>query len=210
MPEPGSTPKGEATRRRLVEVAAGVFAQRGYAATTMNDLIAASGLTKGAFYFHFPSKEQLALAVLLAKQAAWVERVEREVASLAPGRARLAALAGVLVGLHAADPGSASISRLSRELVRAPGLETTVRRTQRRWVDLVADLVREGQAREEFRSDVDAEAVAVVLVAAFDGLKDLGEVIDPAGDAGDTVVADEVLAARARTLTTVVLDGLST
>ena len=58
------TPKGAATRAFLLQVAAEVFAERGYVETTMAELIARSGLTKGAFYFHFSSKDQLALAVV--------------------------------------------------------------------------------------------------------------------------------------------------
>ena len=55
-----ATAKGAATRAFLLHTSAGVFAERGYAATTMGELIAASRLTKGAFYFHFRSKAELA------------------------------------------------------------------------------------------------------------------------------------------------------
>lgn len=44
-----ATPKGAATRAFLLLTAARVFGERGYSATTLNKLIAASGLTKGAF-----------------------------------------------------------------------------------------------------------------------------------------------------------------
>ena len=58
------TPKGQATRASILQTAAEVFAERGYAETTLSELIARSGLTKGALYVHFTSKEQLALTVL--------------------------------------------------------------------------------------------------------------------------------------------------
>src|SRR4029450_8640870 len=63
-----ATAKGEATGAYLLRTAAQVFGERGYTATTQNDLIAAAGLTKGAFYFYFRSKADLALAVLQAQQ----------------------------------------------------------------------------------------------------------------------------------------------
>src|SRR5262249_6164522 len=73
------TPKGPATRASIRQTAAEVFAERGYADTTFSELIARSGLTKGAFYFHFSSKEQLAFAVLEEKQRQWLELVSQRV-----------------------------------------------------------------------------------------------------------------------------------
>src|SRR5499427_9607632 len=73
------TPKGHATRASILQTAAEVFAERGYGDTTLSELIARSGLTKGAFYFHFASKEQLALAVLEEKQRQWREFVQEQV-----------------------------------------------------------------------------------------------------------------------------------
>jgi AcrR family transcriptional regulator len=55
------------TRKILVEAAATVFDQRGYDAATIGEIISTAGVTKGALYFHFASKEELALAVLDAQ-----------------------------------------------------------------------------------------------------------------------------------------------
>ncbi|MBN1818556.1 MAG: TetR/AcrR family transcriptional regulator [Sedimentisphaerales bacterium] len=52
------------TKSRILEAAANLFSIHGYAATTMEDILTASGITKGAFYYYFKSKEALCLAVL--------------------------------------------------------------------------------------------------------------------------------------------------
>ena len=54
--------KGERTRQRIVAAAAPLFNQRGYAASSMSELMAATGLEKGGIYRHFASKDELALA----------------------------------------------------------------------------------------------------------------------------------------------------
>jgi AcrR family transcriptional regulator len=51
-------------RRQLLDVACTEFAERGFYATSMDDLAAAAGITKPVFYQHFPSKRALFIAVL--------------------------------------------------------------------------------------------------------------------------------------------------
>src|SRR5262249_59386386 len=53
--------KGEATRRLILERAAPVFNQRGYAGASMSELVEATGIEKGGIYNHFGSKEELAV-----------------------------------------------------------------------------------------------------------------------------------------------------
>ncbi|MFD0395738.1 TetR family transcriptional regulator [Streptomyces nogalater] len=52
------------TRRAVLRAAAAVFAERGYAAATISEILKRAGVTKGALYFHFDSKAALAQGVL--------------------------------------------------------------------------------------------------------------------------------------------------
>src|SRR4051812_47252110 len=115
-----ATAKGEATRAFLLRTAARVFAERGYAGTALSDLIAASGLTKGAFYFYFPSKAVLALAVLRDQQERWLGQVSERVLSAGTALEQFRALAPVMLELLAAEPGAWSITRLTREMAEDP------------------------------------------------------------------------------------------
>jgi TetR/AcrR family transcriptional regulator, transcriptional repressor for nem operon len=57
------TPRGEA-RQRLLTAAMDLIRRQGFAATSVDDLCAAAGVTKGAFFHHFASKEALGVAVV--------------------------------------------------------------------------------------------------------------------------------------------------
>jgi len=83
--------KSEATRRVLLEQARRLFQQRGVDATTMRDIAAAAGLSLGAAYYYFPSKEALVFAFYDANQARLEERAARIEPAASP-RARLGAL----------------------------------------------------------------------------------------------------------------------
>ncbi len=66
--------RGEDTRRRLLTVAEESFARYGYENVSVAQICAQAGVTKGAFYHHFPSKQALFLAVIHA----WVERLQTQ------------------------------------------------------------------------------------------------------------------------------------
>lgn len=60
---PVRVPRGEA-RARLIEAARSLVRHKGFAATSVDELCAAAGVTKGAFFHHFPSKEALGVALV--------------------------------------------------------------------------------------------------------------------------------------------------
>lgn len=65
MPSQKNTrPRGEDTRRRLIEAAHGLFLQNGYHGTSMRQIAQAAGLAVGGIYNHFPSKDEMFAAVL--------------------------------------------------------------------------------------------------------------------------------------------------
>jgi TetR/AcrR family transcriptional regulator, transcriptional repressor for nem operon len=67
--------KPESARNRLLDAAHNVVRRQGYAATSVDDLCRAAGVTKGAFFHHFPTKEALAIAG--AEQ--WTARAEQHI-----------------------------------------------------------------------------------------------------------------------------------
>src|SRR5215467_8722938 len=59
---PMQTSQKHSAKDKILEAALAVIRTKGYAATTVDDLCAAAGVTKGAFFHHFKSKEELAVA----------------------------------------------------------------------------------------------------------------------------------------------------
>lgn len=56
--------RAEATRQRIIDAAVDLFDEVGYGETGLTDIIDRSRITKGAFYYHFPTKESLAAAIM--------------------------------------------------------------------------------------------------------------------------------------------------
>src|SRR3712207_9370723 len=66
----------DATRERILEAAAEVFADKGYFGAAVDDIVRASDSSKGSFYFHFPNKQGLFTALLDHLTARLAGRVE--------------------------------------------------------------------------------------------------------------------------------------
>ena len=64
------TERREATRDALVKAGRAHFARAGYEATHTNEILAAAGVSRGAMYHHFPSKQALFEAVFVAESKA--------------------------------------------------------------------------------------------------------------------------------------------
>ena len=56
-------PKGTQAKEKLISCAARLFVEKGYNAVGISDILAAAEMSKGSFYFYFPSKKELALSV---------------------------------------------------------------------------------------------------------------------------------------------------
>jgi AcrR family transcriptional regulator len=63
-------------RERLLESAKTLFSQKGYYATSVEDIVASAGLSKGAFYFYFKSKEELFKSLVEEMHLNIVKRLE--------------------------------------------------------------------------------------------------------------------------------------
>jgi AcrR family transcriptional regulator len=83
------TPKGEETRRRVHEAAMALFREKGFDATTMRDVAAAAGMSLGAAYHYFPSKEAIVMAYYASIQDEHARLVDEAVRAHADVRGRL-------------------------------------------------------------------------------------------------------------------------
>ena len=165
------TDRGEETRRRILAEAAEAFADRGYASTSLSDLVSATGLTKGAFYFHFASKEELALEVFRSKHEEWHGKVLAVLEEEERAIDRMVAVMRTVTELVEADPSARCVGRLADELSREPQLASIVNGQFEAWVGLSTELLRRAQEEGDVRADLDPAEVSEVAVAGFIGLE---------------------------------------
>ena len=162
--------KGEQTRQKIVEAAAPIFNKRGYAGSSLNDLMQATGLKKGGIYRHFSSKEELAAEAFdYCWSAAWHTRLSH-VDEKAKGTEQLKQLIANFVDRRSPVPGGCPILNTAVDSDDGnPVLRTHVAKALRLWLTRIRTIVKESQERGEIRPAVDPEDVATLMVASLEG-----------------------------------------
>jgi AcrR family transcriptional regulator len=162
------------TRGRVLLAAAEVFARTGFLAASMNDIVEAAGVTKGAVYFHFPSKEALAVAIVEEQFAQWPPLVAGVIDASPDALTSIVALTYEVGSRFRDDVLTTAGIRLSfeRELVNAAMPTPFVG-----WVGILQDLF--GQARREgmLRAGLVPAATARALVGGFFGIQHVSEIL---------------------------------
>jgi AcrR family transcriptional regulator len=172
---PKVTPAHEAAvRERIVLAALRVFAEKGFHGATMQDVVAASGLSVGAIYTYFGSKAELFLAScdLTSEQA-----VEELMSRLDPSASTAERLA-VAVGFYldsTVDTGTdldspALLVQAWAEAGNEPAVRETLVRRREQLVTLSRMLIADGIARGELPAWMDVDATATAASALLDGL----------------------------------------
>ncbi len=158
------------TRRQILETAATAFARHGHDGISLNQVIRESGLTKGAVYFHFPSREALALATFRHKQEQLVELIAARVDDGLPALERLAALLRERARLLEEDQSLLVVVRLGIELTLRYGPDSEYGTFSELPLAALEAIVREGQLAGEVHEELDARATAETIFAGILGI----------------------------------------
>jgi AcrR family transcriptional regulator len=164
--------RAERTRAHIIDTAATGFAEHGFDGVSFNDLVKASGLSKGAFYFHFSSKDDLASAAFRAKQE---DLLSRLVSEPQPTKAseRVLFLFRRRAQLILEDPALGCVTRLGSELNLRSSAESAYASFHDLALGMIAGVVSDGQRAGEFRADLRPEAAARAIFAAIVGIDSL-------------------------------------
>lgn len=164
-PPPRWRRRKEARPQEIHEAALAVFAERGFAAASMEQVAARAGISKGTLYLYFSSKEELFKAVVRTAIVPALEAAEEEAAHDVPAMTILERLLAGIAARLVAGPAGVIPKLMIAESGNFPELARFYRdEVIRRALALLARVLEQGVARGEFRP-LDAAATAPLLVA---------------------------------------------
>lgn len=157
--------RGEETRARILSAAEECFAQHGYEAAGVAEICERAGVSKGAFYHHFASKQDLFMALLgnwLDGLDAGLRAVRSETATVPDALREMAGMVGFV--LSSAGERLPMFLEFWTQAARDPAVWAATIAPYRRYRAFFAELVQAGVAEGSLRP-VDAEVVAQVIVS---------------------------------------------
>lgn len=162
------------TREAVIQAAAEAFADAGFLATSMADIFARAGVTKGALYFHFTSKEELAFAIIDAEEQAAAEMIESVMATDSPPLQKLIDIS--FRWAHLIQSNSIVQAGL-RMIIEQGTYSRPMPQPYTQWQDLSAQLFAQAQERGELERSVDARNMAEFIVSSFTGAQIVSQVV---------------------------------
>ncbi|GDY29080.1 TetR/AcrR family transcriptional regulator [Gandjariella thermophila] len=144
--------------QRLLAVATRLFAEKGFEHTSVQEIVDVAGVTKGAMYHYFDSKDDLLYEIYARVLRMQTERLEKFAASEGTLPERLRAAAADVVVTSIANLDDTKIFFRSMHQLSADK-QRTVRAERRRYHEQFRAMVQEGQRAGLFRDDVPAELV---------------------------------------------------
>jgi AcrR family transcriptional regulator len=170
MPGEPRTGRGRASRERIVERAAELFAERGVAGTSLDEVLAAAGAGKGQLYHYFRGRDELveaAVAHRCTQVLAGLTQALGKVTSLAELEQ---ALAGFVAGFEQMGLPGCPIGSLAAEVAeRNEGARLQVAGAFDAWEQLFADALARMRDRGELRAEASPAVLATSLLASIEG-----------------------------------------
>lgn len=149
-------------RAKILQEATRLFAAHGVAATAIQDIAGAVGVTKQSLLYYYPTKHALREGVLQSLLSRWSEIVPHLLRAAAR-EDRFDAIVDATIEFFAADPTRARL--LLREVLDRPlDMRDLLAEHAAPWIGLIAESIEKAQAQGSMRQDVDAEAYVVQVI----------------------------------------------
>jgi len=170
MPGEPKTGRGRASRERIVERAAELFAERGIARTSLDEVLAAAGAGKGQFYHYFRSRDELAAAAVEQRCAQVVTGLTQALGGVSSLAELEQALAGFIAGFEQMGLPGCPIGTLATEVAgRNEAARLQAAAGFDAWERLLADALARMRQRGELRADAPPAMLATGLLASIEG-----------------------------------------
>ena len=160
----------EETRTRLMEAAIRVFASAGFERATVDEIVRQAGFSKGAFYVHFESKDDLFRAMLEERISRQLEAFRQGVDQSLPMTDNVRTILSGVFELVRNDPQWAPLFlEFGAHAARNYRVRQQLATMYERWREILTDILIRSREAGRMRKDLDITFITMVLIAAVEG-----------------------------------------
>lgn len=171
--------QSEQTKKKVADAARALFVQKGYKATSIEDIVNATGSSKGNIYYHFKSKEGLFLYLLDEWNREWELKWLHKAHQYKTTTEKLYGMAEHLVADDLNHPLTKAADEFFHGEEKTSEVESRITEMVARHIEFNRNLLQEGIDNGEFCQH-NAETFAIVLEALIHGLSHISRKTNPA------------------------------
>lgn len=164
--------KSDRTKQFIIEKAAPIFNSKGYAATSMNDILKATGLAKGGIYGNFSSKDDIALAAFDYAYDKVKEALRFKIKQESTASAKLIAILKLYKNftLSPLIKGGCPLLNTSIDAdINLPFLKKRAAEALKEMLASIEYIIQKGISNGEFKNSLDGQKEAVLFFATIEG-----------------------------------------
>ncbi len=167
------TNKGHTTKQHIINKAALLFTRQGFNQTSLSQILEATGLAKGGFYFHFRSKEELGMAVIASLEDYWQNELLPRMVQGNDAREKIEIMLSSPGDCYSTPdcirPTILLLNLATESMEVHDGFSCRLKEIIKEWWTTLEGIIEEGKRDSVFKTDVDTRSVAAIILSNIMG-----------------------------------------
>jgi TetR/AcrR family transcriptional regulator, transcriptional repressor for nem operon len=174
--------KSAITRQLLLQNAFELIYVKGYQATSIDDIIATTHMTKGAFFYHFQNKEEMGLAIIKEYMHGTIQ--DMMLSPMLDSDEPLAEIYNLMRYLLLESPflqakyGCPTHNLIQEMAPISPTFKQALFEVTEHTQKLFVDILEQAKTKGKIRQDVDCQQVALFVLVGYAGIRNIGKLYD--------------------------------
>jgi TetR/AcrR family transcriptional repressor of nem operon len=172
--------KAAATRLNILQKAFGLVYQNGYRTTSVDEIIATTQVTKGAFFYHFKNKDEMGLAMINEVMLPGMQQAL--IGPLHNSDDPVAEIYDMMHSLLMENPffivkyGCPAVNLVEEMASHNEAFQSALMKLNNQWHEAIAACLEKGKALGKIKKDTDTKQAAYFIMAGYGGVRNLGKI----------------------------------
>lgn len=175
-----SSKKASATRLNILQKAFDLVYQNGYRTTSVDEIIATTQVTKGAFFYHFKNKDEMGLAMI--NEVMYPGMHQALIEALPNNGNPIGEIYSMMESLLLKNPffitkyGCPAINMIEEMASQNQDFNNALYKLITQWEEAIAATIENGKAIKKINSNINSKEAALYIVSGYGGIRNIGKI----------------------------------
>lgn len=172
--------KAAATRLNILQKAFNLVYQKGYRTTSVDEIIATTQVTKGAFFYHFKNKDEMGLAMI--NEVMYPGMINALTAPLSEAQNPVTEIYSMMQGLLLENTffvvkyGCPAINLIEEMAGQDNDFAKALLNLSNKWKDAIINCIEKGKTNGKIKPETNAHNASLYIISSYGGIRNLGKI----------------------------------